>query len=65
MAALLIACILIEDARSSRLALSQSSHGQIAQLFFNEPLAKFLNAGVAWLSRVIDPLPKAYPVNLV
>ena len=39
MAALLIAYILIEDARSSRLALSQNPHGQIAQSFLNEPLA--------------------------
>ena len=37
MTALLIAYILIEDARSSRLALSQNPHGHIAQLFLNEP----------------------------
>ncbi len=38
MAALLIAYILVADARSSRLALSQNPHGQIAQSFLNEPL---------------------------
>ena len=38
MAALLIAYILVEDARSSRLAMSQHPHGHIAQLFLDEPL---------------------------
>ena len=37
MAALHIAYILIEDARSSRLAMSQHPHGHIAQLLLNEP----------------------------
>ena len=47
MAALLIAYILIEDARSSRLALGQNPHGQIAQLFLNEPLPLSYWAGPA------------------
>ena len=57
MAALLIAYILIEDARSSRLALSQNPHGQIAQLFLNEPL-------VLWMTHIPTELRAKVGVQL-
>ena len=61
MAALLIAYILIEDARSSRLALSHNPHGHIAQLFRHEPLLDVSGRRLLGIDGTIRKRPEFRP----